>query len=67
MVIMQRLIELAGQFVSYGTDLGCNVLWARRQDPVSLTNMVELLASDGRAKGFSSKNREGDEKRAGKK
>lgn len=43
------------------------MLWARRQDPVSLMNMVELLANAGQGKGFSSKNREGDEKRIGKK
>lgn len=42
------------------------MLWAGRHDSISLTNMVELLASAGQAKGFSSKNGEGNEKRAGK-
>lgn len=31
------------------------MLWARRQDPVSLRNMVELLASAGQAMGFAVK------------
>lgn len=41
------------------------VLQAGGQDPVSLTDMVELLASTGQSKGSSSKNREGDLNRAG--
>jgi len=43
------------------------VLWARRQDPVSLTNLVALLAGAGQVKGFSSKKmvmmRRGQEKK----
>lgn len=41
------------------------VLQAGGQDPVSLTDMVELLASTGQSKGSSGKNREGDLNRAG--
>lgn len=36
------------------------MLWAGGQGPISLTDMVELLASAGQRKCFSSKNREGD-------